>query len=424
MITDCLPPRHEAELLDAADPLANIRDEFHVPRREDGRECVYLCGHSLGLASKQAGLLLQEELTQWQRLGVDGHFTGARPWFSYHEQVTNGLALLTGARATEVVAMNSLTVNLHLLLVSFYRPVGRRNRILIEGSAFSSDRYAVQSHLRLHGLDPASALLELVPREGECTMRTQDVLSTIQRHADELALVLLPGVQYLTGQVFDMGRITRAARELDIVIGWDLAHAIGNVPLQLHAWDADFAAWCSYKYLNAGPGGIGGAFVHERHAANADLPRLAGWWGYDPATRFQMPHDFQPAPGAAGWQISNPSVFATAPLIASLELFQRATLERLQNKSRQLMSYLEQLLQVSCTPQIDILTPRDARGAQLSLRLNRTREDGQRVFEALLAAGIVCDWREPDVIRVAPVPLYNRFTDVWDFVAALVETLQ
>lgn len=423
MNIDCLPPRHEAELLDAADELAPFRNEFRLPRTPNGKPRVYLCGHSLGLQPIGAARVMNEELDVWARLGVDGHFDSPRPWFSYHEQLTSGLAALTGALPSEVVAMNSLTVNLHLMMVSFYRPQGARQKIVIEKSAFSSDRYAVQSHLHLHGYDPASALVELTPRAGEDELRTDDVIALFKKDGAEIALAVLPGVQYLTGQLLDIPRITRAAHDHGIMIGWDLAHAIGNVPLQLHAADADFAVWCSYKYLNAGPGAIAGAFVHERHHGDANLQRLAGWWGYDPATRFQMEHDFQPAAGAEGWQISNPSVFSAAPLIASLEIFQRAGLERLHTKSQQLTSYLEQLLQVSCAPHLEIITPYQARGAQLSLRLNRSRDASQKVFDHLLRGNVICDWREPDVIRVAPVPLYNNHVDVWTFVGTLVAAL-
>jgi kynureninase len=408
-----------AERLDAQDGLAPLRDEFHIPRRADGRECIYLCGHSLGLAPKRASMLVNEELRAWQELGVDGHFASTRPWVSYHKQVTAGLAALAGAQPLEVVAMNSLTTNLHFLFVSFYRPSRSRYKILIENVAFSSDRYAVQSQIDFHGYDPQTALVELTPRAGEEIIRTEDVLSTLERERNSLALVWLPGVQYLTGQRFDIATITRAAREHGIVIGWDLAHAIGNVPLQLHEWDVDFAVWCSYKYLNGGPGAIGGAFVHERHARDFERPRLVGWWANDPRTRFAMRPDFEPTPGAEGWQISNPPILAITPLIASLDLFAKADPRRLQAKSERLTAYLDELLHAECRDVLSIITPRDARGAQLSLRLHRSRDAARRVFERLLAAGVICDWREPDIIRVAPVPLYNRFTDVWDFVQIL-----
>ena len=411
--------RAEAERLDAQDALASLRSAFHIPKRHDGGDCIYLCGHSLGLAPKRAVDLVNEELRAWQTQGVEGHFAGPRPWVSYHEQVAQGLALLAGAQADEVVAMNSLTVNLHLLFVSFYRPQGARHRILIERTAFSSDRYAVQSQLQFHGYDPKTALLEIAPRAGEDHLRTEDLLATIDQARDQLALVWLPGVQYLNGQVFDMQTITRAAHACGATVGWDLAHAIGNVPLRLHDWDVDFAVWCGYKYLNGGPGAIGGAFVHSRHARSFDRPRFAGWWAHDPATRFEMPSDFSPTTGAPGWQLSNPPILAITPLIAALDVFTRAGIDRLNSKSVQLTSYLHELLQAYCADRVDVITPSSARGAQLSLRVRGPRDHARTVFDRLGAAGVLCDWREPDIIRVAPVPLYNRFTDVWDFVHVL-----
>ena len=411
--------RTEAEQLDAQDELATLRSAFHIPKRSDGGDCIYFCGHSLGLAPKRAVELVNEELQVWQTLGVEGHFAPARPWVSYHEQVTQGLAQLAGAQPDEVVAMNSLTVNLHLLFVSFYRPTRTRYKILIERMAFSSDRYAVQSQLQFHGYDPAAALVEVGPRPGEDRLRTEDIVATIERERDQLALVWLPGVQYLNGQLLDMPAITRAARACGAIAGWDLAHAIGNVPLQLHDWDTDFAVWCSYKYLNSSPGAIGGAFVHSRHARSNDRPRFAGWWAHDPATRFEMPPDFRSSSGATGWQVSNPPILAIAPLIASLELFAQAGLGKLQQKSAKLTGYLHELLQLECSEQLAVITPPDARGAQLSLRLHGSRDHARAVFDRLIAAGVLCDWREPDIIRVAPVPLYNRFTEVWDFVHLL-----
>lgn len=416
-----LHDRSEAERLDAQDELARWRAEFHVPTRSDGSECIYLCGHSLGLAPMRAAELVNAELKQWQTLGVEGHFEAPRPWFSYHEQVAHGLAVLVGASTDEIVAMNSLTVNLHLLLTSFYRPTATRFKILIERAAFSSDRYAVQSHLQLHGHDPAAGLVEVGPRQGEDAIRTEDLIAAIER--EQPALVWLPGVQYLSGQRIDMAGITRIAHEHGCVIGWDLAHAIGNVALQLHDWNADFAVWCSYKYLNAGPGAIGGAFVHAKHAQRSDLPRLAGWWGHDSKSRFAMPQTFQPIPGARGWQVSNPPILSTTPLIASLELFTQAGWPALQRKSSQLTRYLHELLLAECGEQLTVITPTDARGAQLSLRLHDTSEHARGVFKRLVAAGVMCDWREPDIIRVAPVPLYNRYTDAWDFVQALKAAL-
>lgn len=412
--------RSDAAALDAQDTLAALRAAFHIPRRNDGSEAVYLCGHSLGLAPKRTLQIVNEEMDVWARHGVDGHFASERPWVSYHERATAGLAALTGAQPIEVVAMNSLTVNLHLLLMSFYRPQGRRRKILMESYAFSSDRYAIESQLRLHDLDPSDALVLVTPRENEATLRTEDICSLIEHSGAELATVLLPGVQYLTGQLLDMKTITTAAHRVGSTIGFDLAHAIANAPLALHDWDVDFAVWCSYKYLNSGPGAIGGAFVHERHA-RAELPRLAGWWGHDKESRFAMPPGFVPLAGAEGWQISNPPILAMAPLLASLALFEQAGFAHLRAKSEALTSYLEALLHAKAANGLSILTPSDptARGCQLSLRLNCTAAAARTIHAELTDLGFICDWREPDVIRVAPVPLYNTFIEVWEFADAL-----
>lgn len=417
--------RSTAERMDAQDALASYRASFHVPKRRDGSEAVYLCGHSLGLAPKRAFQLVNEELDVWARLGVDGHFDTERPWVSYHEQVATGLATLTGAVPSEVVAMNSLTVNLHLLLTSFFRPAGTRRKILMESYAFSSDRYAIESQLRIHDLDPSDALILIAPRQGEDMLRTEDICAAIDRAGATLATVLLPGVQYLTGQRLDLASIVRSAHGVGSNAGFDLAHAIGNTPLELHAWDVDFAMWCSYKYLNGGPGAIGGAFVHERHAT-ADLPRLAGWWGHDKTSRFTMPPTFKPLPGAEGWQISNPSILATAPLLASLALFEAAGLDQLREKSLRLTGYLEMLLRTNARDGLTILTPSDAesRGCQLSIRLQRTADAARLIHAELTDLGFICDWREPDVIRVAPVPLYNTFVEVWEFADALSSLLK
>lgn len=413
-----------ARQLDDTDSLFKFRDEFHLPTAE-GKQQVYLCGQSLGLQPKHARQLMEEELHHWQTQGVAGHFNNSRPWFSYHELLTPGLATLTGALPLEVVAMNSLTVNLHLMLISFYRPAPQRHRILIEHGAFPSDRYAVASQIRLHGYDPASAILTVAPREGEDIVRTEDIVETLQREGDSIATVLLPGVQYLTGQLLDMEAITRIARHRGCAVGFDLAHAIGNVPLQLHQWNVDFAVWCSYKYLNAGPGSIGGCFVHERHAARAELPRLAGWWGHEQHTRFAMPAEFLPIAGAQGWQLSNPPILACAPLLASLQLFDRAGSDALRKKSLLLTAYLRFLLQSWLKDQVTIITPMEdeAHGCQLSLRIHATVDKARQVHQALLSSGFVIDWREP-VIRVAPVPLYNCFIDVWRFARAMREQLQ
>jgi kynureninase len=418
--------RSFAEQQDRADGLAKLRDAFRIPTRADGTEQVYLCGHSLGLQPKAVASIVQEELESWARRAVDGHFEAARPWLNYHERFAPSLARLVGAQPLEVVAMNTLTVNLHLMLATFYRPTRERSKILIEKHAFSSDLYAVASQVRLHGFDPATAVLEIAPRAGEEAVRTEDVLALIEREGAQIATVMLPGVQYLNGQRFDLQAIAQQARRAGCRVGFDLAHAIGNVPLELHDSGADFAVWCHYKYLNAGPGAIGGCFVHERHARDSDLVRLAGWWGHDKSSRFQMPHDFQPSPGAEGWQVSNLPILAAAPLLASLPLFDAAGLPALRAKSLQLTGYLESLLRAQLADAVTILTPSDpeARGCQLSLRLRRTPAEAHKVFDALAAAGFTGDWREPDVIRVAPVPLYNTFVEVWEFAATLGRLLR
>lgn len=405
---------------DAGDPLAIYREEFHIPPGADG-DRIYLCGNSLGLQPREVQQLMDEELEAWRELGVEGHFRAARPWMAYHEQLAHPLAALVGAQAEEVVAMNTLTVNLHLMMVSFYRPTKDRFRLLIEKPAFPSDRYAAESQVRFHGFDPDEALVELTPRDGETGIEDEAIAACIEQYGDSIALVMLPGVQYYSGQLFDIGRITALARAKGCAVGWDLAHAVGNVPLALHDWDADFAVWCSYKYLNAGPGAVAGCFVHERHGRAFDLPRFAGWWGHDKATRFEMGPEFVPMHGAEGWQLSNPPIFSLTPLIASLSLFEDAGMDRLRQKSIALTGYLEAMLDELLPDQVRILTPREPtqRGCQLSLSLAGGREHGRAVFEAISDAGVIADWREPDVIRIAPVPLYNTFEDVWRFVDIL-----
>lgn len=418
--------RSFAEQQDARDLLAPLRAEFFIPQRPDGSDSIYLCGHSLGLQPRGLARIFQEELEHWAKLGVEGHFASSRPWLPYHEPLAASLARLAGATPLEVVAMNSLTVNLHCMLASFYRPRPGRDAIVIEKRAFSSDQYAVASQIRHHGFDPQTALLELGPRAGEDALRTEDICSLLEREGQRIATVMLPGVQYLTGQRFDLEAITRCAHRQGCAVGFDLAHAIGNVPLRLHDWDVDFAVWCSYKYLNAGPGAIGGCFVHERHAHSFDLPRLAGWWGHDKDSRFQMPATFQPIAGAEGWQVSNPPIFAAAPLLASLPLFDAAGIEALRAKSLQLTAYLQALLQARLSNALTIITPGDpeARGCQLSLRLHRSPAQARAVFHSLEQQGAIGDWREPDIIRVAPVPLYNSFLDVWQFVSRLERALR
>ena len=403
----------EALALDAADPLAGFRGRFELPKGPDGGELVYFAGNSLGLMPKAARGYVEQELRDWARLGVEGHFHAATPWYGYHQVLRDPLARLVGAKPSEVVAMNSLTVNLHLMMATFYRPTRGRHAILIEEHAFPSDLYAAQSQAKLHGLDPATTVI-VAPEQG--------VLETIALRGGEIAVVLLSGVQYYSGRSFDIPAITKAGRAAGCVVGWDLAHAAGNVPLELHAWDVDFAAWCSYKYLNGGPGAVAGCFVHERHAANVELPRMGGWWGNDPETRFRMHLNpsFVPTPTADGWQLSNPPILAMAPLRASLELFDEAGMGALRSKSIRLTAFFEALLDAVPGSPFEVLTPRDpeARGCQLSLRVkDRPRER----FAALEAAGVVADFRPPEVIRVAPVPLYNSFHDVWRAARAIAE---
>jgi len=399
---------------DRSDPLAALRYQFALPRAPDGAALLYFCGHSLGLAPIRAREIAAHEFERWESLGAVGHEHGQPSWIGYAEALQGPLSQLAGAHTHEVIAMNSLSVNLHLLLASFYRPVGERSAILIEAGAFSSDRHIVASQILWHGGDPARDLIELAPPVGHDLLRMEDIESCIANEASRLALVLWPGVQYRTGQLFDLARISRAARAAGAIAGFDLAHAIGNVPLSLHDEDADFAAWCSYKYLNAGPGAVGGAFVHERHLRRTDLPRLTGWWGHDPITRFEMAAKFDGAPGAAAWAISNPPVFSTAPLLASLPLFAQATMTALRARSVRLTGYLESLLKELAARHIALVTPVDPaqRGCQLSIRLIHGAQRGRHVFEALSARGVVADWREPDIIRLAPVPLYNSHEDV------------
>ncbi len=411
----------EAEALarDAADPLAPFRGEFLVPPHGKGEQ-VYLCGNSLGLQPRATRQALLDELDDWRDLAVEAHFRGRHPWMPYHAEVRDHLAELVGAQPGEVVAMNSLSVNLHLMMVSFYRPTAQRPAILIEQGAFPSDRYAVESQIRFHGFDPAEALIELAPDEPGGTLSFDAIARALDTHGPRIALVLLPGVQYLTGQVLDLRAITELAHRKGCVVGFDLAHAVGNVPVNLHDSHADFAVWCHYKYVNSGPGAVAGCFVHERHALTP-RPRFAGWWGHDQATRFHMGPQFAPTPGAEGWQLSNPPILALAPLRVSLEIFHRAGLGRLREKSRDLTGWLAQLIQRELGDVLDILTPAapERRGCQLSLRVQGPRDAGRALFEHLAAQGIVGDWREPDVIRVAPTPLYNRYSDALRFVIAV-----
>ncbi len=407
---------------DRHDPCARFRDEFYFPDKPASAEHVlYLCGNSLGLQPKRAAELVAEELHDWQHLAVEGHWKARRPWMPYHENLSADLAGLVGARAGEVVAMNSLTVNLHLMMVSFFRPRPNRYKILIERPAFPSDRYAVVSQLEFHGLKPADALIEIAPRENETDIRDEDVIALIAERGSEIALVMLPGVQYYSGQLFDLEAITDQAHTMGCIAGFDLAHAAGNTLLNLHDWDVDFAVWCSYKYLNAGPGAVAGCFMHERHGRDPSLQRFAGWWGHEKATRFEMGPEFHPIPGVEGWQLSNPPILALAPLLASLDVFRRARMTQLVHKSRRLTGYLEFLVNKHLDQVFEVITPAEEsrRGCQLSLRLRAGARHGHALFERLPEFGVFVDWREPDVIRSAPVPLYNSFEDVFHFVQIL-----
>jgi kynureninase len=407
--------RSFATRLDDTDPLRGYRTQFHIPRGPDGGDMLYFCGNSLGLQPRTVRQYIDEELRDWAELGVEGHFRAKHPWMPYHELLTGQTAAIVGALPVEIVTMNTLTVNLHLLMVSFYRPTPGRWKIIIEEKAFPSDQYAVASQLHAHGYDPVTGVVE-IPLDREGRFHADAALETIARHRDDAALLLLGGVNYYNGQLFDIPAITRAAHEAGITVGVDCAHAAGNVVLQLHDWDVDFAAWCSYKYLNAGPGSTAACFVHERHARRADLPRFAGWWGHDKVTRFEMPPVFRPIEGAEGWQLSNPSILPLAALRASLDLFSDAGMPVLRQKSEMLTGYLEYLLQRHPSEHWSIITPSDPamRGCQLSIRVP---VHGRGLFDALGAAHAICDWREPDVLRVAPVPLYNSFDDVWRFAA-------
>lgn len=415
------PDENCALRLDAADVLAGWRDQFHIPRRPDGSPVIYFCGNSLGLAPRGVAAAVRQELEDWERLAVAAHFAGRKPWYSYHEPLRESGARLVGAVPGEVVHMNSLTINLHLMMASFYQPTPERYRILIEEAAFPSDIYASRTQLRWNGLDPSEGLRVARPRPGEHTLRTEDIEELLEREGSGIALLLFSGVNYYTGQIFDMARITRAAHRQGCVVGYDLAHAVGNVELHLHEWEVDFAAWCTYKYMNCGPGAVAGCFVHERHTRHPGLRRLGGWWGNDPATRFRMhlEPEFIPVPGAEGWQLSNPPILSMAPLHVSLAMFDSIGIPALRAKSLRLTGYLLYLLdQIDRAdpppPRYEVITPRDpaARGCQLSILVHRQPRE---LFERLQTEGIVCDYREPNVIRVAPVPLYNTFHEVWRF---------
>lgn len=403
-----------ARSLDQADPLKDYRKRFLIPQHE-GRDTVYFTGNSLGLQPVTTKAYLQQELEDWATFGVEGHFLARNPWLSYHELLTDKMARIVGALPRETVMMNQLTVNLHLLMVSFYRPTSTRFRILCEAKAFPSDQYALQSQVKFHGHRVEDAIVEVAPREGEYHIREEDILAAIETHKDSLALILIGGVNYFTGQVFDMKTITQAGHRAGALVGFDLAHGAGNIELKLHDWGVDFAAWCSYKYLNSGPGSVAGVFVHERHLDNTDLPLFAGWWGHDKKTRFLMDQTFVPMKTAERWQLSNAPVFSMAACRASLDIFDEVGMEALIAKSRQLVAYLEFIVKEISQEKgncLEIITPEANRGCQLSIVAHGY---GKKLYDALIANGVVPDWREPNVIRCAAIPLYNSFEDLYRF---------
>lgn len=406
-----------AKSLDEKDPLKHFREMFYIPLMF-GKDCIYFTGNSLGLQTKRTQDYVVDELEDWASLGVEGHLHARNPWLPYHEIFPRQLSKIIGCLPQELVVMNSLTVNLHLLLVSFYRPTTQRYKIICEAKAFPSDQYAFETQAKYHGFDPADAVIEVSPREGEHAIRTEDILSTIKQHGETVAVVLFSGVNYYTGQLFDMKAITEAAHSVGAYAGFDLAHAAGNVELHMHDWDADFACWCSYKYLNSGPGAVGGVYIHEKHVANKDLPRFAGWWGYTKETRFQMEKGFEAIPTAEGWQLSNAPVLSMAAHKASLDVFEEAGMDKLHTKRKLLSDYLLFIID-SCNSQFDekiikVITPRNEneRGCQVSMLMLKK---GKEIFNELTKQGVLADWREPNVIRIAPVPLYNSFEDVWKF---------
>jgi kynureninase len=406
-----------AQQADKDDKLASFRNEFHIPQH-NGSDVVYFTGNSLGLQPKRTKQFIEQELNDWSKLGVEGHFLAKHPWFSYHENLTEYAAEIVGAKHSEVVCMNQLTVNIHLLMVSFYRPTKTRYKILCEVKAFPSDQYALETQVKFHGHNPEDAIIEAKPREGELTLRTEDILKLIDENKDSLSLVMMGGVNYYTGQLFEMEKITKHAQQYEIVVGFDLAHAAGNAKLKLHEWNVDFASWCSYKYMNSGPGGVSGVFIHEKHH-KSNLNRFAGWWGYDKTTRFKMEKGFKPIETAEGWQLSNAPVLSMAAHFAALEVFHEAGMDNLIAKAEKLTGYLEFIIDEVSSEQpadkkFEIITPRDKtqRGCQISFVAHNR---GKNLFTDLLSCGVISDWREPNVIRLAPVPLYNSFEDMYKF---------
>lgn len=405
--------RNFADFLDQQDGLSEYREQFNYPKDSSGKELIYFCGNSLGLQPKTVSSYLEKELSVWAEKGVIGQETR---WIAFHERLEKSTAKLVGALPSEVVVMNALTVNIHFLLVSFYQPSKNRYKIMIEKDAFPSDHYAIQSQIRFHGYDPEQALVELVPRKDEKILRNDDILSSIQDHGDQLSLIYLGGVNYYTGQAFDMGEISKAGKAQGAIVGFNLAHSVGNLPLRLHDWDIDFSAWCTYKYLCAGPGSPSGVFIHERHH-DWDGPRFLGWWGHNKDSRFQMPSVFDPIMTSEGWQVSNAPVMGMAPLLASMEIYDKVGMNAIRSKGKELSSYMEYLIK-EYIAEVDIITPK-ARGCQLSIVV----PGGKDVFDYLSRQGVVCDWRNPDVIRVAPHPLFNTFTEVFEFVKILKKAI-
>ena len=411
-----------AKQMDKEDELRKYRSQFYLPKQKNGKPFVYLCGNSLGLQPKTTKAALNQELLDWQNLGVEGHFHAKNPWLPYHEFLTKAMAKVVGAKPKEVVVMNTLTVNLHLMMISFYRPNKKRNKIVIEADAFPSDKYAAESQIRLHGFDPKKCLIELKARKGEVCLRAEDIQEVIEKEGDKIALIMLGNTNYYTGQYFDIKQITKWGHAKGCFVGFDCAHGAGNVPLDLHKAGCDFAVWCNYKYLNSGPGGMGGAFVHERHHANNAIPRLEGWWGHNKKTRFKMRDAFEPIPTTEAWQLSNPPIMAMASVWASLKIFDEVGMKKLRKKAIALTGYLEYLVQSLGDDVINIITPADPkqRGSQLSIQVKNA---DKKLFEIITKKGVIADWREPDVIRVAPVPMYNSFEDVYRFYKILKDAL-
>ena len=404
--------------LDRDDGLSKYRNQFHIPLQDNGEEYIYFCGNSLGLQPKKTKQFIDQEINDWANLGVEGHLNAKNPWLSYHEFLSKSYANLVGSKKSEVVAMNTLTVNLHLMMVSFYRPTSKRYKIVIEQDAFPSDIYAVESQIEFHGFNVKNSLIKIKPRMSESALRTEDIIDLINKEGDELALIMLGGVNYYTGQVFDFEKITKSAHDKSVLVGFDLAHAVGNIKLELHNWNVDFAVWCSYKYLNSGPGSVGGVFIHEKHH-KSDLPRFSGWWGHNKENRFDMPDTFDPITTVEGWQLSNPPIISLAAIRASLSIFDEVGMQNLVAKSKKLNKYLLYLLSTIETDRIEIITPKNS-GCQISIRVVNGNKN---LFESISNAGVIADWREPDVIRIAPVPLYNSFTDIFNFYQILKSLL-